>query len=259
MPDQVTCSIAVVCEADADRRAATLLCDRVLCERVGWISPETLPYLRRYRGLDDHEPFLKCANVKEIARRRRVIVHGFVGGEPRKPDAAMAERALLLLAASEAPPGAVILTRDADKDKERRAGYEQARSAQDWPFEVVVGVAETKRECWILAGYEPRDEAERQLLSRERKELGFDPLSSAELLTASEEGARRDAKRVLAALTGGDREREDAGLEERPLALLRQRGANTGLAPYLQEIEQRMVPLFDPSARPGAPRAAPGA
>jgi len=41
MPDQVTCSIAVVCEADTDRRAATLLSDRVLRETIEWISPET--------------------------------------------------------------------------------------------------------------------------------------------------------------------------------------------------------------------------
>jgi hypothetical protein len=250
MPDQVTCSIAVVCEADTDRRAATLLSDRVLCEAVEWISPETLPYHRRYRGLGDQDPYLKCSSVKEIARRRRVVVHGFVGGEPRKPDAAMAERALVILATSESPPGAVILTRDTDNDSARREGYAQARAAQRWPFVVIVGVAETKRECWILAGYEPRNDAERELLAREREELGFDPRSSAERLTASEKGARRDAKRVLDALTGCDPEREDACLEEPPLALLRQRGANTGLALYLQEVEERLVPVFDPSARP---------
>ena len=36
MNEQVACSIAVVCEADADRRAATLLSDRVLCETIEW-------------------------------------------------------------------------------------------------------------------------------------------------------------------------------------------------------------------------------
>lgn len=250
MSEQVTCSIAVVCEADADRRAATLLSDRVLRETIEWISPETLPYLRRYRGLGDQDPYLKCSSVKEIARQRRVVVHGFVGGEPRKPDAAMAERALVLLATSEIPPGAVILTRDTDKERTRRDGYDQARGAQRWPFVVIVGVAETKRACWILAGYEPRDDAEREILHRERQELGFDPLSSAEQLTASEKGARRDAKRVLDALAGGDPDREDACLEEPPLALLKKRGANTGLALYLQEIEERLAPLFDPSAKP---------
>ena len=43
MPEQVTFSIAVVCEADADRRAATLLSDRVLRETIEWISPRVMP------------------------------------------------------------------------------------------------------------------------------------------------------------------------------------------------------------------------
>jgi hypothetical protein len=249
MPEQETYAIAVVCEADADRRAATLLSDRVLCETVEWISPETLVYFRRYRGLGDQDAYVKCSSVKELARQRRVVVHGFVDGEQKKPDAALAMRALRLLAASEIPPAAVILTRDTDQEKSRRDGYDQARRAQRWPFKVIVGVAETKRECWILAGYEPRDDVEREILARERQELGFDPRSSAEQLTASEEGAKRDAKRVLDALTGGDRDRQEACLEEPPLALLMQRGARTGLALYLQELAEHLVPLFDPSAR----------
>lgn len=256
MPERGICSIAVVCEADADLRTATRLSDRVLRETIDWISSETLPYLRRYRGLGEQDTFLRCASVKEFARQRRVVAHGFVGGEPREPNSAMAERALKLLATSEAPPRAVILTGDTDKEPARRDGYEQARGARRWPFEVIIGVAQTKRECWILAGYEPRDDAEQELLSRERKELGFDPLSSAEQLTASEKWAKRYAKRVLDALTGSDPDREDACLEESPLALLRQRGAKTGLALYLHEVEERLVPIFDPSAKPTTHRHA---
>jgi hypothetical protein len=77
----------------------------------------------------------------------------------------------------------------------------------------------------------------------------FDPRSSGEQLTASESGAKRDAKRVLDALTSGDLDREDACLEEPTLAVLAERGATTGLASYLREVEERLVPLFDPSAR----------
>lgn len=249
MADDVAHDIAVVGEADADRRTACALSDRVIREAVEWIVPEVLHHLRRYRGLHENEPYLKCSSIKDLARRRHVVAHGFVGGEARKPDAAMAERALLLLATTDPVPSAVILTRDMDRERGRREGYEQARGAQRWPFEVVIGVADTKRECWILAGYEPRDDAERALLSSECKELGFDPRSSGQELTASERGAKRDAKRVLDALTGGDRDREDACLEEPALALLAERGASTGLALYLSEVEQRLVPLFEPAPR----------
>jgi hypothetical protein len=244
MPDQATHSIAVVCEADADRRSACILSDRVLRETVDWITPETIDHLRQYRGIEDHEPYLKWTRAKEIAQRRRIVAHGFVDGAPRKVEAAMAEQALLLLATLTPAPSAVVLTRDADKESRRREGFEQARDARRWPFEVVIGVADTKRECWHLAGYDPRDEAERALLDGERRALGFDPRSSAEQLSASEDGAKRDAKRVLEALTGGDRHREDACLEEPHLDDLKQRGAKTGLTSYLEELEARLVPLF---------------
>ncbi|AGP36079.1 hypothetical protein BE21_41360 [Sorangium cellulosum] len=184
-----------------------------------------------------------------MARARHLVAHGFFHGKPREPDAAMAEQALKLLATLDPPPDAVILMRDADKLSRRREGFEQARDAQQWPFRVIIGVAHTKRECWILAGYEPRDDAERALLERERKELGFDPRSCAEQLTASEDGAKRDAKRVLHALTGGDQEREEACMKEPPLAVLKQRGAATGLMDYLDEIEARLVPHFGQVAK----------
>ncbi|WP_437514209.1 hypothetical protein [Sorangium sp. So ce1099] len=250
MPEQAAYAIAVVCEADADRRTACMLCDRVLCETVDWIDPETIEHFRKYHGRHDREPYLKWTEMKAMARKQGIVVHGFAGGKPREPDAAMAEQALKFLATLDPPPHAVILTRDADKLRRRREGFEQARGAQRWPFKVVViGVADTKRECWILAGYEPRDNAERALLERERKELGFDPRLEAEQLTASEDGAKRDAKRVLHALTGGDQAREDACTKELPLTILKQRGAATGLMTYLDEIEARLAPLFGQVAR----------
>lgn len=184
-------------------------------------------------------------DMVNIADKSRVFAHGFVGGKPREPDAAMAERALLLLQRTVMPlPSVVVLLRDADKEGGRRRGFEQAREAGRWPFTVVIGVADAKRECWVIAGFEPRDKVEKDRLEGERKELGFDPRSAAERLTASEKGARRNAKRVLEALTLRDRDREDTCLSETPLAILKQRGASTGLADYLREIEERVVPLF---------------
>ncbi|WP_437320332.1 hypothetical protein [Sorangium sp. So ce385] len=249
MPEQAGYSIAVVCEADADRRTACALCDRVLCEAVEWIDAATIDFIRGYHGIRRQDSCLKWTSMKAMARSRHVVAHGFSRGEPREPDAAMAEQALKLLATLDPPPDAVILMRDADKMSRRREGFEQARHAQPWRFPVVIGVAHTKRECWILAGYEPRDDAERALLERERKELGFDPRSRAEQLTASEDGAKRDAKRVLHALTGGDQEREEACMREPPLAVLKRRGAATGLTAYLDEIEARLVPLFGQVAK----------
>jgi len=184
-----------------------------------------------------------------LADQRRIRAHGFMAGRSREPDAAMAERALLLIKAQPSPPAAVLLIRDADKERRRAAGFAQARAARPWPFQVVVGVADSKRECWVLAGYEPRDDAERKQLASERQRLGFDPTISAEQLDASTEGAKRDAKHVLSELTHGDDDREEACLREPPLDRLKQRGARSGLAAYLAEVESRLVPIFDPTAR----------
>jgi hypothetical protein len=249
VPEQAAYSIAIVCEADADRRTACVLCDRVLCETVGWIGPETIEFFRSYQGRRHQDSCLKWTSMKRMARERHIVAHGFSRGRPREPDAAMAEQALKLLATLDPPPDAVILTRDADKLSRRREGFEQARNAQSWCFAVVIGIADPKRECWILAGYEPRDDAERAHLERVRKELGFDPRSRAEKLDASEDGAKRDAKRVLHALTGGDQEREEACTKDSPLTVLKQRGAATGLMDYLREVEERLVPLFGPVAK----------
>jgi hypothetical protein len=52
------------------------------------------------------------------------------------------------------------------------------------------------------------------------------------------------AKRVLAVLTGDDRDREARCWLETPLETLKERGQSSGLATYLAEIEKRIVPLL---------------
>lgn len=251
MTDEVACVVTLLCEGAADHRTASTLSDRVLCERVAWIEPSTIDAYRRYRGLHDSEDFVEWTVAVKEADTRRIRVHGHRNEAPRAPDAVMAERALLVLAMLGHRPDAVILVRDTDKDSRRREGFEQARTAKRWPFVVVIGVAETKRECWVLAGYEPRSAAEHQRLTDARKELGFDPRDDAQHLTASG-GAKRDAKRVLKALLGDDAERERTCLEATALDALKRRGAASGLAAYLSELEQHLVPFFDPSRRPPA-------
>jgi hypothetical protein len=246
MADEARVAIVVVCEAQADQHTAATLADRVLCGAFEWIDATTIEHVRCYRGVDDRDCFLEWTTMVKIANKHHIFAHGFVRGEKREPEAAMAERALLLVKkVLPSHGGAVMLLRDADKEGRRKSGFKQAREASPWPFQVIIGIANTKRECWVLAGYEPRDDAERLLLEAERKELGFDPRQHAEELTASTGGAKRDAKRVLKALTGGNRDRESACLEEASLDLLKQRGGSTGLADYLLEVEERLVPLFD--------------
>lgn len=52
---------------------------------------------------------------------------------------------------------------------------------------------------------------------------------------------KRSAKRVLEQLTGGDGEREQRCWRT-TLAVLRERGAENGLASYLAEVQERLRP-----------------
>ena len=233
----------VVCEARADRDTACGLADRVLIEEVSWLAPETLDSCRHWRGLRSEEPYLRWASVKEEFRRAKLVIFGGFKDGPGEQDSYNARRALLLLAMAERRPDAVVLMRDGDAQRDR-AGLEQARRDRQWPFQVIIGLAEPKRECWSLAGFEPRNEDEAARLEAERHRLSFHPVRDAHQLTARKHGAKKDAKVALDSLTQGDEERERACLEETPLAVLEERGRKTGLTEYLKEVRERLVPIL---------------
>ncbi|HYO69914.1 MAG TPA: hypothetical protein VEU33_27945, partial [Archangium sp.] len=233
----------VVCEARADRDTACGLADRVLLEKVSWLAPETLDSCRHWRGLRSADSYLRWASVKEEVRRAKLAVFGGFKDGPGEQDSYNARRALLLLAMAERRPDAVVLMRDGDAQRDR-AGLEQARNDRSWPFRVIIGLAEPKRECWVLAGFDPRNDDEAARLEAERQRLSCHPVRDAHQLTAREHGAKKDAKVALDALTQGDKERERACLEETPLAVLEERGGKTGLAEYLKEVRERLVSIL---------------
>jgi hypothetical protein len=234
---------AIVCEAQADRDTACGLADRVLLEEVSWLEPELLDSCRQWRGRRSEEPFLKWASVRSEVQQLGLRLFGKFNGEPGAPDALAGRRALVLLATSERPLDAVLLVRDSDGEPERRKGLEQARNDKPWPFLVILGVAEAKRECWVLAGFDPRDAREAEQLNKTETRLSFHPVRAAHCLTAREHGAKNDAKRALEELSRGDVDRQHACLVETPLKVLEERGQKTGLTDYLKEIRERLVPI----------------
>ncbi|WP_163994124.1 hypothetical protein [Pyxidicoccus caerfyrddinensis] len=239
-------SIVIICEGPADHRTAPAIADRVLSSSAEWLVPEMLHAFREWRGLKRHEPFLAWKQVHTLARAANIRINGFFNGEPGAPDAYAARQALALLkVAGEDPIDAVILLRDSDNDEERKRGLEQARAEVSNPSSpLLIGVAHTKRECWVLAGFNPLDERERAQLDALKQELGFDPCLCAEELTAQQDGAKRDAKRVLSVLTGNSIDREATCWKECAFQQLEARGQNTGLAAFIQEIRTKLVPLW---------------
>ncbi|WP_253899711.1 hypothetical protein [Corallococcus carmarthensis] len=229
-----------------------MLADRILVQEIDWLESEMLNMQRQWRGLTPTASFLRWDDVGDEAARAgfKHVVFGHFSGEPGAHDAFAARKAMLLFAALDRQPDAVLLVRDADKDPDRRKGLEQARADKPWPFEVVIGVAEPKRECWVLAGFDAR-ESEEDTLKQVEQRLSFHPVRDAHKLTAREHGAKNDAKKALEELTSGNLERERECLRETPLETLRQRGERVGLTQFLSEISERLVPVMDGSGRGG--------
>ena len=201
-------AVAIVCEARKDRDTASGLADRVLCDHLAGVTASRLDHVRTWRGLHPNELHLEWRHVRRFAAERDIRAHGHFSGEPGAPDAHAARKALLLLHGSSDRPDAVVLVRDSDGQEERRNGLEQARNSYHWSFTIVIRVAHPKRECWVLAGFEPENEPERRKLTELRSELRFDPRTHAHKLTARGSDARTNAKRVLERLTNGDAHRE---------------------------------------------------
>jgi hypothetical protein len=239
----VTLSIAVVCEAPPDQRTGCDLADRVVCDEVEWIEPDLLDHLRQWRGRETGETCLMWRTVARLASTVMIPLQSF-GGEPAAPDAHAARKAIWLLHHAADRPDAVVLLRDDDGQTDRRAGLEQARRFTRFSTPIIIGVARVKRECWVLAGFDPKDDDERSRLEGLRNELGFDPREHSERLTAKHEQDKRSAKRVLRVLVGDEPRREEECWQTANLEALTNRGQGCGLSAYLDEVRQRLVPEF---------------
>jgi hypothetical protein len=237
---EATYSIGLVVEAPDDGATTTTLLDRCLVEGIEWLEAEHLPHLRAWRGIEPGTELTAWKHVTTLARKHRVVPMGFFDGNPGEHDARMARRVLLLFAKT-GMPDLVVLVHDADDRPERRDGFEQARSGTPLSERIVIGIADPEREAWVLAGFVPCDEREQSALTSERQRLGFDPTLHPHELRGN---GKRSAKAAHASLVGDDRQREHRCLTEPPLAHLRQRGQHTGLAAFLKEIDERIVPVI---------------
>ena len=241
----MTVSIVVICEGPVDQWTGCGLADRVICKHAEWITDEVIGHYRCWRGLTPGAEFCLWKHVGDLARERGIRAYGHFADQPAEPDALAARRALLLIASLDEAPDAVVLLRDDDGQDERRKGLEQARNERRrMNIPIVVGLARAKRECWVLAGFEPRDGDEQRKLADLRQELGFDPTLQGERLDARTPNAKKNAVRVLERLIGRNPDREAACWLTTDLAILAQRGSQSGLATYLKEVEQSIVPLF---------------
>ena len=248
------------CESPADFRLASGLVDLVLRESgPTWVvdnldSPEVI---RTWQPDGSGRPYfdihhLNCY-VNELGVRS---VRGHFNGQPGGAGASMARKAFLIARAlrkraPDEPVDVVVLLWDTDQQPdERRAGVAVARdAARQWKlFQIACGFPDPEREAWVLAGFDPCDDTERQGLEKLHRDLGFSPVLHAARLRDPDDGAPRNLKRVLQILTSGDPDREQRCWTEPSLATLRDHGGETGLAEFLDELSAALLPLLDPGA-----------
>ncbi|MHB1558637.1 MAG: hypothetical protein ACYC61_14360 [Isosphaeraceae bacterium] len=235
----------VVCEAKADFVISTELADRVFCDRIDWIEAEMIDAFRQYEGRDQDQHFLTWdSDVPRLSQEMGIRIRGFIGNRPADFDARQAQRALRIIAAKWPEVAGILLIRDDDGLTNRRRGLEQARNESSLSQRVVIGLAHTKRECWVLAGFEPTDDEESARLANVRQQLGFDPRLLAHQLTAKHDYDKKSAKGVLHDLVRGDHDREATCWCTTDLTVLKDRGRETGLTQFLEEVETRLVPVL---------------
>jgi hypothetical protein len=240
--------IAVIAEADADRRQVCELVGRKLrAHAPDWWDDEQLAAEREYCGLLPGTLFTRWRELRDLPSPEGALRRGgFIGfsGRMRHFDYPLGRKAPLSCTLASPLMDAVILIRDMDNQpKERAASLHEARGEiPAHRLKIALALPNAKREAWVLNGFEPQDEKERAALEAVRQELAFDPLSHAEKLDATTHGAKADAKRVLARLIN-DHTREARCWTATSWQILRQRGVHSGLTAFLQEVKDHLVPL----------------
>lgn len=229
--------IAVFCEARADFEAVALLIERVVAVARPWTVGQ-FDALCRWATVDGAE-FTQWTVLKHAFRSLRAFrqrqIWGAGDGEQQQ-----AVKALKWLEYRERKPDAIVLVRDADKGA-RLAPYQAAAEGR---AEVIVGVPIVELESWYLNGFEPGDAAESAALAAARRAVGRDPVARAHTLNPKREHHPASTKRILDALTGGDRDRQRACLERPSLDTLKTRGEASGLAAFIDAVEATIAPLF---------------
>ena len=247
--------IAVVAEAREDAKVTTGLAIRVIqtSEKTpNWIrdDPDQLDHELQFAGLEPNTTFTERRRIKQMSERRglqfkRPIQRLRKFGTPIGEDFADTWKTVALTLSDKRKFDALIVSRDTDRSTERVRSWEDVRASfADELLVVLLAVQHCKLEAWLLSGFEPDTDAERLRLDEVRAQLGLDPTVKGADLTAKSDSAKKNAKRVLGELTGDDRDRRRRCWESTDLDQLHSKGADTGLRDYLDEVENRLVPIL---------------
>ncbi|MEG4321526.1 MULTISPECIES: hypothetical protein [unclassified Microcoleus] len=228
-------------------------------QKIDWLDPEMLQHLYQWSGLEAGTDNYWWKNINQIIdnfqqslgfRPPRYLGHRKDGA--LKADGAAAIKILNLVRFIQKTRNikAILFIRDLDNQPERREGIEQARSEhidRQPKLAIIIGTADRMREAWVLNGFIPSNQEEKQILQNIATELTFNPCEESHRLRSNsltEPDRIRNPKVVVEKLTGGKMERERQCWEDTELENLRKKGVQTGLTAYICEIEERLIPII---------------
>ena len=244
----------VVAENEADARMVCALADRVLIEDENspdWLDETLLPHSRSWTSIEGTNLCTRWTTISDLYQKHRLPRYrGHINNSPQGVDTAVTRKAIrLVLKIKEKQPErdiiALVLSRDLDSQRERRQGIQQAIAEAGDSLPVALAAQYPKRENWILNGFRDSNEQEKQRLATIRQRLKFDPCEEAHRLRYSSNTSdpARNPKRIVEELEIGF-EREQKCWHEVSLDILRTRGENTYLRHYLDDVKEKLLPLF---------------
>jgi hypothetical protein len=237
-----------------DRQAfllATVLCDRVIAERSGWLrdhwaDEEQRRSFRVWDKLDASSPddWTRRSDVKRLWPKRAHTLG-------MKAEGALAYKATKLALDHPGEAAALFVVHDSDGDPETAGNMrEGARRAMRTPDQltVIAAVPHPEAEAWVAAGIVPETLHEQKRHEAERSRLGFDPIAAPHELSSGKSTDKRDAKGTCREILGGAfkdaPERWARCWEATALETLERNGRGAGLSEYVKEVEERVLPLL---------------
>ena len=242
----------LVAEGKNDEQVIPTLADHVLCAGEDWIrdnfedDPERL---WQWTAIE-HDPVYRYTSWVQIAKladnyKKKLRIYSRPGEGYRTAETRRAI-ALCVLLRRDRQTDALILARDLDnKPDEHRKTMETVRQENQTTLNLPIILATPNRviEAWTLHGFVCENEHEENQLKALRKEFGFDPCTQGHQLHPD------DAKAVIGKLisdSGGnkDMERRERCWAKDKLKTLKERGKDSHLADFIDEVEQLLLPLL---------------
>lgn len=237
--------LALAGEDEAHHFVVTELTDRVLTTHFEWLADIDRTHRTTWRESPEGRPWFALRRAGKAAGPHSSLPHGRFG---RGESGAIARKAEAQLRSWKDMHDrgdrfdAVVIATDLDR-KDRLGGLRQAIDAHPWPFAVILAWCQPEVEAWFICGHAPRTASQREAHARQRQRLGFCPIEQPHRLLSTRDDSEKDAKVVWAALSVDDGDARARSLQA-DLAVLRRNGAGAGVADFLDQLGEKLVPRY---------------